>query len=195
MASENRKRERELGTARRSGQRDARKNDAKEHERHGAGCEDEERQERKRAKATRLQGPEGEKRERHSERKREGAREDDSCPDNSKRADRPAGVSAPFPRRDDPERKRRGRDAGNGEQLDPDQRREWVVEKAVGDEAVTPRVPEVVPDPEALILEEGALVEVSREIAAGRPEPGERSGKGRGDTRGGTVSRGIVRSE
>ena len=56
----------------------------------------------------------------------------------------------------DAERERRSPDAGDGEQLDPDERRERVVQKAVGDEAVAPRVPEVVPDPEPVDARRGS---------------------------------------
>ena len=164
-------------------ERDACENDGEQHERHGAGCEDEHREGRERAEPPRLQGPERKERERHPERERECAGEDDARPDDGKRADRPARVGAPFACRDDAERECRRRDADDREQLDPDQRRERVVEQAVGDEAVAPGVPEVVPDPEALILEDLALVEVRGEIAAGRPVPGESRGKGRRDAR------------
>ena len=67
----------------------------------------------------------------------------------------------------------RDRHGGDGEQLDSDQRRERVVDDAVGDEAVPPRVPEVVPEREAVLEEGGALVGVGCEVGARRPEPDE----------------------
>ena len=46
----------------------------------------------------------------------------------------------------------------------PKQRRQRVVERAVGDEAVAPRVPEVVPEGEAVVQEERALVGVFGQV-------------------------------
>ena len=126
-----------------------------------------------------LQGPQREQRERHAERERERAGEHDACPHDGEGAVRPARRRPPLTRRDDPERERRRRDARNREQLDPEQRRERVVEKAVGDEAVAAGVPEVVPDPEPVILEQAALVEVRGEVAPRRAEPRERGGERR----------------
>src|SRR5207249_4961258 len=73
------------------------------------------------------------------------------------------------------------------EQPDPQQGGERVVERAVGDEAVAARVPEVVPEREAAFVEERALVDVGGEVGARRAEPcerccqrrGNRGGKGR----------------
>ena len=53
--------------------------------------------------------------------------------------------------RTDPDAERGGRDGNHGEHPDPDQRRERVVEQAVGDEAVAARVPEVVPELEPVL--------------------------------------------
>ena len=133
--------------------------------------------------------------ERHPEREGERAGEDDAGPHDCERADRPTGIGAPFTRRDDAERERRGRNAQNREQLDSDQCRERVVEQAVGDEAVAPRVPEVVPDPEAAILEDAALVEVSGEIAAGGPNQARAAASVAATPAANTISRGIARSE
>ncbi len=148
-----------------------------QHERHRARREHEHREEREPAAPSRLQRPEREQRERDAEREREGAREHDARPDDGERAVRPARSGAPLAGGDDPERERGRGDARDGEQLDPEQGRERVVEEAVGDEAVAPGVPEVVPDPEPVILEQGALVQVRREVAARRAEPGESGGE------------------
>src|SRR5581483_367469 len=51
---------------------------------------------------------------------------------------------------------------------------ERVVEEAVGDEAVAARVPEVVPEREAVLEEHASLVEVRREVGSGWPEPREK---------------------
>ena len=59
------------------------------------------------------------------------------------------------------------------EHLDPEHRRQRVVDEAVGDERVAAGVPEVVPDREAVLEQERALVGVSRQIDAGWPEPEE----------------------
>ena len=60
--------------------------------------------------------------------------------------------------------------------LIPKQRRERVVEQAVGDEAVAPRVPEVVPEREAVLEEDRPLVHVGGEIGTGRHQPDEERG-------------------
>jgi hypothetical protein len=79
-------------------------------------------------------------------------------------------------------RKRRERRDRNGnrqhrQERDPDRRGERVVEQAVGDEAVAACVPEVVPEQEAVLQIERALVDVRREVVAGRPEPDEQAGE------------------
>jgi hypothetical protein len=61
---------------------------------------------------------------------------------------------------------RGGREAhrGNGENRCPEDRCQWVVEEAVADERVAPRVPEVVPEGEAVCDEEPPLVDVRGEV-------------------------------
>ena len=81
---------------------------------------------------------------------------------------------------DDGEGERGDRHRCDGERLDPDQRRERVVDDAVGDEAVPPRVPEVVPERETVLEERRALVGVGREVGARRAEPNEQRRKQRG---------------
>ena len=61
---------------------------------------------------------------------------------------------------DERERERGRADRRDREHLDPDQRCERVVEEAVGDERVAAAVPEVVPEREAVLEQEGALVGV-----------------------------------
>src|SRR5581483_3123243 len=89
---------------------------------------------------------------------------------------RPARRRAPFPPQDDGEGQGGERDGRDREQLDPEERGERVVDERVGDEAVAARVPEVVPEREAVLEEHGALVRVRREVRAGRAEPRERGG-------------------
>ena len=90
-------------------------------------------------------------------------------------------AGSPLARDDDRERERRGGDAGDREQADPEQRGERVVQRAVRDEAVAARVPEVVPEREAALVEQRALVHVRRQVRAGRAEPGQQCRKGRRD--------------
>ena len=84
-------------------------------------------------------------------------------------------LRAPFLPHQHGEGQRRGRDGRDRQQADPERGRERVVEEAVGDEAVAARVPEVVPEREAVIEEHGALVDVRGEIGARRPGPGEQA--------------------
>ena len=87
----------------------------------GLAREDEDGEEREAAATPRLQRPQCEQRERGAEGERERAGEDDARPDDGEGAVRPAAGRSPFPRDDDGERERRRRDAGDGEQLDPEQ--------------------------------------------------------------------------
>src|SRR5207302_1100864 len=73
---------------------------------------------------------------------------------------------------------RRDRDRGQREHLDSQQRRQRVVEDAVGDERVAPRVPEVVPEHEAVLEEERALVDVRGDVVPRRAGP-EQNGRER----------------
>ena len=90
----------------------------------------------------------------------------------------------PLARGDHRESQRGRRDAEHRQQLDPEQRRGGVVEEAVGDEAVAALVPEVVPELEAVVAEEPALVDVRGEVAAGRAEDGEQRRDERGEPKG-----------
>src|SRR5581483_402154 len=134
----------------------------------------------------RLERPEREQGERHAEREREGGREDEAGPDDGERAARPARRRAELAPADDGEGERCGRDGCDGQEPDPEQRREGVVEQAVGDERVPARVPEVVPEDEAVMDEERPLVEVRGQVASRRAGPDEdrRDERGRpGDER------------
>src|SRR6185312_14905616 len=93
--------------------------------------------------------------------------------DDGERPARPACGRPPLARDDDREGERRGRDGRNGEQLDAEQRRKRVVEDAVGDEAVAARVPEVVPEGEAVVQEQCPLVRMLSEVGTGGAEPDE----------------------
>ena len=101
-----------------------------------------------------LERPEREQRERGAEREREGGGEDDPRPDDREGAARPACARAPLAPDDHGEGERRRRDRRDGEQPDAESGRERVVEQAVGDEAVAARVPEVVPEGEAVVQEQ-----------------------------------------
>ena len=98
-------------------------------------------------------------------------------PEHGERATREAGRAPPLLPDDERERERRGADRRDRQHLDPEQARERVVEEAVGDERVAARVPEVVPDGEAVLEQERALVGVCGEVDAGRAEP-QRSWRG-----------------
>ncbi len=128
----------------------------------------------------RLQRPQREEAEREPKRERERGRDDQPGPDDRERPARPAGERPPFPTDDDGERERRGRNRGDGERLDPEQRGQRVVDDAVRDEAVTPAVPEVVPELVAVVQEDGALVDVGGQVITGRAEPGEKGGEAGG---------------
>ena len=60
-----------------------------------------------------------------------------------------------------------------GEQLDPDHRRDGIVEKAVGDVAVVARVPVVAPEGEAVLDEHRPLIDVRGEVGPRGAEPRE----------------------
>ncbi len=111
---------------------------------------------------------EGEQRERDAEHERVRARERVQAPDDgeAERGGRPLHQACERDGRDC-ERKR-------GEQLDPDDGRERVVEPRVRDEDVAARVPVVVPGHESFAAEEVTLVDVGRGVRARRPEPEER---------------------
>ena len=154
-------------------ERDPAEEQREQEERERARGEREPGEEREAPVAARLDRPEREERERHSERERERRREHDPRPDDRERPARPPPGRAPLAADDDGKRERRGRDRRHREQANPEERSERVVEDAVGDEAVAPRVPEVVPEREAVLEEDGALVGMGGEVAAGRSEPGE----------------------
>src|SRR5262249_27654532 len=96
-----------------------------------------------------------------------------SGPDDGEGATRPTGERAPFTGDHRRERERSERDGGGGENPDPQPGSERVVQKAVVDEAVTARVPKVVPEPEAVVDEARPLVRVRGKGRAGRGEPDE----------------------
>ena len=64
-----------------------------------------------------------------------------------------------------------------GQELDADRSGQWVVQDAVVHEAVAARVPEVVPEHEAVLDEQCALVHVSRQVGSGRTKPDEHGGE------------------
>ena len=80
---------------------------------------------------------------------------------------------------DQGEGERRDPDRERSRAADPEQRRQRVVDEAVGDERVAARVPEVVPDGEAVLEQERALVGSEPQIDAGWPEPQEHAGERR----------------
>ena len=175
-------RECELGPTWRAREPGGREDYGEQYECHRARREHEHREEREAAASPGLQRPERKQGQRHAERKRESTGKNDPRPDDGERAVRPAGGGTPLPRSNDAEGQRSGGDARDGEQLDPEKCCERVVEKAVRDEAVAPCVPEVVPDSEPVILEQRALVEMGREVAPRRAEPGQNGRHCGGDT-------------
>ena len=72
---------------------------------------------------------------------------------------------------DDSECEGRSGNRRDRERLDPEEAGQRVVEDAVRDEAVAPSVPEVVPELEAVVEEDGPLVDMRSQIVAWRPEP------------------------
>ena len=134
----------------------------------------------KRQRDHHLQSPQGEQGKRDSEGEGGNAAERTTAAQTTAnvRLDQRAVGPIPGPAR--PRGECGDRDGDNREHTDPEQRSERVVEQAVRDEAVAARVPEVVPELEAVVQEQCALVRVRREVAAGRAEPRERCGEQRG---------------
>ena len=93
---------------------------------------------------------------------------------------RPARGSAPLPLEQAGERAGGEPNSEHREQPQAEDCSERVVEDAVVDVRVAPRVPEVVPEREAVVEEEPQLVLVRREVAAPRTEPDQQR---RGDSR------------
>ena len=121
--------------------------------------------------------------ERCAECEREGGREGDARPQHGEGAAREAGRLPPLSPDDECERQRGGADRGDRQDLDPDHGGQRVVDEAVGDERVAAAVPEVVPEGEPVLEEEGPLVGVRCEVDARRPEPDDEGRQGRGDCR------------
>ena len=100
------------------------------------------------------------------------------------RAAREPRARAPLAKDDGAEREaRRSRSRATRQQPDPEQRRERVVEDAVRDERVAARVPEVVPDREAVLDQERRLVRVRSPVDPGRCRPEQRGRQHGGDRR------------
>src|SRR5262249_39949505 len=135
--------------------------------------------------SSRLKGRQREQGEHRTERERECGRKHDTGPEDRERPARVAGGRPPLAPDDDREREDGDADRQDGEQLDPDERGERVVDEAVSDERVPARVPEVVPDCEAVLEQERALVGMRGEVHAGWTEPDEHARKKCRDTGGG----------
>ena len=136
-----------------------------------------------------LQRPEGEQRERAPEHERIGGGDDEQRPDDGERANRPRALVLPFAPDDGCEDGHRTADDQHRQELDAEQGREWVIEDAVGDEAVPARVPEVVPEDEPVLKEQRALIGVRGEIGSRRAEPDQQRGEHH-RSRGGTEETG-----
>ena len=160
----------ELDPGRQAGEADRRQHQHEQRERKWAGCEAEDGQHGEAQAGARLERPQRQQREGCAEREGIGAGEDDARPDHRERPARPARGGTPFARGDHRESERGRGDAEHRQQLDPQERRGRVVEEAVGDEAVAALVPEVVPELEAVVAEEPALVDVRGKVAARRTE-------------------------
>ena len=122
---------------------------------------------------SRLQRDESEQRERYPEQKRELAGEQHAGPEHRERPARPDRALAPLDLEEPRERGRCDDDTQHREQLDPEPRRERVVQKAVAGERIPALVPVVVPKGEAVPEEQLALVRMRRVVAAARCEPDE----------------------
>src|SRR5262249_723268 len=135
--------------------------------------------------SSRLKGRQREQGEHRTERERECGRKHDTGPEDRERPARVAGGRPPLAPDDDREREDGDADREDGEQLNPDERGERVVDEAVSDERVPARVPEVVPDCEAVLEQERAVVGLRGEGHAGWTEPDEHARKKCRDTGGG----------
>ena len=166
-----------------TGERDAGQDDDEQEERERARRKGAERPGRKGSAPAHLQRPERDERQRAAQHERVGARQDEHCPDERERPDRPGAVLTPFPPDDGGEGDDRACHRQHREKLDPDQGRERVVQDAVGDEAVPPGVPEVVPQDEAVVEVQSPLVHVCGEVGARRAEPDEHTGEKAGSRR------------
>src|SRR5207245_2416467 len=91
---------------------------------------------------------------------------------------RPDTRVAPGLAEDEGERGGRRDCAEDGEQLDPDERGERVVEDAVADERVAARIPVVRPQREAVLQVDVELEDVRGEVCPRWPEPDEQGGEG-----------------
>ena len=113
-----------------------------------------------------LQRAHREQRERRAEGERERGGESDAGPEDGEGAARETRRLPPLLPDDERERQRRGADRRDRQHLDPDHGGKRVVEEAVRDERVAAAVPEVVPEGEAVLEQEGPLVGVRREVDA-----------------------------
>ncbi len=121
---------------------------------------------------------ERDQREREPETVGEGRREHRRRRDDREAAGCPDGRFAPGLTGDEREGgSRRGR-AENGEELDPDERGERVVEEAVADERVAARIPVVRPQGEPVADEDVELEDVRGQVRPGRADPHEQCGQG-----------------
>jgi len=162
---------RNCGSARSRAEGAAREYEDEQQQREWACEQRQEEQDREAASVPSLQRRDREQREHRAERERECGRKDDARPENRERSAREARRRPPLLPDDERERQRRDADRQEREQTDPEHGRERVVDEAVGDERVPAGVPKVVPDRETVLEQERALVVVSCEIDAGRPEP------------------------
>ena len=160
----------ELDPGRQAGEADRRQQQHEQRERKRAGREAEDGQHGEAEAGARLERPQRQQREGCAEREGIGAGENDARPDHGERPARPACGGTPLARGDHRERERGRGDAEHRQQLDPEERRGRVVEEAVRDEAVAALVPEVVPELEAVVAEEPALVDVRGQVASRRAE-------------------------
>ncbi len=166
-------RERELDAGWEAGEADRCQHQHEQRKRKRAGREAEDGQRGEPQAGARLERPQREQRKGRAEREGIRAGEDDPRPDHGERPARPACGGTPLARDDHGEGQRGRGDAEHRQQLDPQEGRGGVVEEAVRDEAVAALVPEVVPDLEAVVAEEPALVDVCGQVAPWRAEDNE----------------------
>ena len=97
--------------------------------------------------------------------------------DGERRGSRSARARPPLVPDDERERKRRGADRRDREHGDAEHGGERVVDEAVGDERVAAGVPEVVPEREAVLEQERALVGVRGQVDTRRAKPDQETGE------------------
>ena len=154
-----------------SRERDSRQQHDEQEESEWACSKSQKREAREHPSPVPLQRPQRQQRQGHPQHERIRGRDDEQRPDQRERPDRPAAVRLPLVPHDSGECDHCDGHGEDREEFDPDRGRQGVVQEAVVHEAVAARVPEVVPEHEAVLDEQRALVDVGGEIGSRRAEP------------------------